>query len=56
MWLAGILGENDDDDPLLIYSGDGGGTWKSVKKHDVRLEWVPKGWLEGQRRVGDVSR
>jgi hypothetical protein len=54
IWLAGILPGNRDDDPLLIYSGDGGKRWRSIARNDPLLERLPNGWLEGRKRLGQV--
>lgn len=51
IWLAGILLTDDEPSPyLLVYSGDGGRTWRNLVAGDALLDRVPPGWLEGQRR------
>jgi hypothetical protein len=51
IWLAAILPEGKEDIPyLLVYSGDGGHTWRNVIKDDPLLARLPPGWLEGQKR------
>jgi hypothetical protein len=51
IWLAGILPGSRDDDPLLIYSEDGGKTWRNIDRNDPLLTRVPSGWLEGKKRL-----
>lgn len=51
IWLAAILPEGEEDIPyLLVYSGDGGHTWRNLIKDDPLLARLPPGWLEGQKR------
>lgn len=54
IWLAGILLEDGEFSAYsLLYSGDGGGTWRNLIKNDPLLARLPPGWLEGQKRRGD---
>lgn len=51
IWLAAILPDEDELSPhLLVYSGDGGRSWRNLVAYDPLLAKVPAGWLEGQRR------
>lgn len=50
IWLAGIL-DSGDDDPLIVYSDNGGKSWKNITHTDPALAQLPRGWLEGWRRV-----
>jgi hypothetical protein len=52
IWLAASLPDAGDHDPLIVHSIDGGKTWKNVTRADAVLAHMPKGWLEGQRRLG----
>jgi hypothetical protein len=54
-WLAGILPGSRDDDPLLIYSEDGGQTWRNIQRNDPLLTRVPSGWLEGKKRLAHTA-
>jgi hypothetical protein len=54
-WLAGILPGFEDDDPLIVHSSDGGRSWKSLRRGDPAFERMPKGWLEGWRRLGSLT-
>lgn len=49
-WLAAILDAEDESPYLLVYSGDGGQTWRNVSADDPVLQRMPVGWLEGQKR------
>lgn len=49
-WLAAILGAGDASPYLLVYSDDGGHTWRNVRANDPALQRMPVGWLEGQKR------
>jgi len=51
IWLAAILPEEGEGSPyLLVYSKDGGVTWRNVVTNDPILQRMPVGWLEGQKR------
>jgi hypothetical protein len=51
IWLAAILPAGEIKSPyLLVYSGDGGRSWRNVVADDPILRRIPSGWLEGQRR------
>jgi hypothetical protein len=54
IWLAGILpgSLDNDNDPLLIHSSDGGKSWKNISRADPVLKTLPIGWFEGWRRLG----
>jgi hypothetical protein len=53
IWLAGILLEDGEFSAYsLLYSGDGGGTWRNLIKDDPLLVSLPSGWLEGHKRRG----
>jgi hypothetical protein len=54
IWLAGILPGSRDDDPLLVYSDDGGKKWRNIQRNDPLLTRVPSGWLEGKKRVAQT--
>lgn len=52
IWLAAVLASSIETDPyLLIYSGNGGQTWVSMKKDDPLLSKLPLNWIEGLSRV-----
>ena len=55
IWLAGILpGALDDErNPLIIHSSDGGKHWKNITRIDPVLARMPPGWLEGWQRLGE---
>lgn len=51
IWLAAALGGDTGEHPyMLVYSGDGGSSWASLRKDDPLLGKLPPAWLEGQRR------
>ncbi len=51
IWLAAILPSDETESPyLLVYSNDGGASWRNVVANDAALARLPAGWLEGQRR------
>lgn len=50
IWLAGILGAGNESPYLLVYSNDGGHTWRNIVANDLALQRMPPGWLEGQKR------
>lgn len=51
IWLAAMLPADEAESPyLLVYSGDGGKSWRNVVADDRVLERLPSGWLEGQKR------
>ena len=50
IWLAAILLSFEDSPYLLVYSNDGGVTWRNVVANDLILQRLPIGWLEGQKR------
>lgn len=52
IWLAAMLASDSDQTPyMLVYSGDAGKTWRSLKKDDALLERLPPAWLEGRKRI-----
>ncbi|WP_146204600.1 hypothetical protein [Massilia glaciei] len=56
IWLAAIMNIDAESDPyMLVYSGDGGSTWTSLKRSDPLLNKVPAAWLEGQRRIASAK-
>lgn len=51
IWLAAILTADGNESPyLLVYSNDGGRSWRNVVANDPVLARLPSGWLEGQKR------
>lgn len=50
IWLAGILSADNESPYLLVYSNDGGKTWRNIIANDPALRRMPPGWLEGQKR------
>lgn len=51
IWLAAILPAGENESPyLLVYSGDGGRSWRNVVADDLILRRIPSGWLEGHKR------
>lgn len=51
IWLAAILHRDGMESPyLLVYSNDGGRSWRNVLANDPVLGRLPTGWLEGQKR------
>lgn len=51
IWLAGSL-DSGEKDPWIVYSNNGGKSWKNVTRTDPVLAQLPRGWLEGWRRLG----
>jgi hypothetical protein len=52
IWLAASLPTYEPESPfLLVYSADGGRTWRKVVMDDPALRRLPRGWLEGQKRL-----
>jgi hypothetical protein len=56
IWLAAMLPDSEEEDPLLVYSGDGGKTWRNIRRDDPVLQRLPKGWLEGRKRLAQATR
>jgi len=53
IWPAAIVPDDAIESPyLLVYSGDGGRSWRNVIVNDAILRRLPRGWLEGQKRRG----
>jgi hypothetical protein len=50
IWLAGIMSAATESPYLLVYSNDGGHTWRNILGNDPALRRIPGGWLEGQKR------
>lgn len=55
IWLAAAMPGSGDDDPLLLHTQDGGKTWRNVRLGDPSLARLPRGWLEGHRRLGQAK-
>lgn len=56
IWLAASLPMEDPPSPyLLVYSENGGRTWRNVAKEDPVLQRLPQGWLEGKRRLHSAA-
>ncbi len=55
IWLAAALPGSGDDDPLLVLTLDGGRTWRNIRSGDPALARVPRGWLEGRKRVAQAK-
>jgi len=52
LWLAAMLASDSEATPyMLVYSGNGGKTWRSLKKDDALLAKLPAAWLEGRKRI-----
>jgi hypothetical protein len=52
IWLAASLPTEEPQSPyLLVYSEDGGRSWRNVVMDDPALRRLPRGWLEGQKRL-----
>lgn len=53
IWLAATNADDSlDDDPYLLFSDNGGRAWRTIRNNDPYLRRLPKGWLEGQQRIG----
>jgi hypothetical protein len=56
IWLAAMLPDSEEEDPLLVYSGDGGKTWGNIRRDAPVLQRLPKGWLGGRKRLAQATR
>jgi hypothetical protein len=56
IWLAATLPDSEEEDPLLVYSGDGGKTWGNIRRDAPVLQRLPKGWLGGRKRLAQATR
>lgn len=54
IWLAASNADDylGDGDPELLFSDNGGRAWRTIRQNDPYLRRLPKGWLEGQQRIG----